>query len=140
MGVKTERPPTPRPETHRPIATWYHLYSVVICTMTPTQKTMLQTTIQARRPNLSAIGAAIRAPMRVPMLRSETIVPDLTLVNFSPLLAKRARKSARDISKCQSWKARWYAPGICSTSARLSSRWRDMAALTSRNPLICPVS
>ena len=67
MGVRTDSAPTPRPATHRPSEIWYQTLVVVICTMTPTQKMMFQKTIEYLRPNLSAIGAAIRAPIKVPM-------------------------------------------------------------------------
>jgi hypothetical protein len=67
MGVRTERPPTPRPATQRPSAIWYHLVVVAIWTMTPTQKMMFQKTIESLRPKWSAMGAAIKAPRRVPM-------------------------------------------------------------------------
>jgi hypothetical protein len=43
------------------------MFVVVIWTMTPTQKMMFQKTMEYLRPNLSEMGAAIRAPMRVPM-------------------------------------------------------------------------
>lgn len=67
MGVRTDSAPTPRPATHRPSEIWYQTFVVVICTMTPTQKIMFQKTIEYLRPNLSAIGAAIKAPIKVPM-------------------------------------------------------------------------
>ena len=67
MGVITESPPTPRPATQRPKATWYHLVVDVICTMTPTMKTMFQKTIAIFRPTKSAIGPFTRAPIRVPI-------------------------------------------------------------------------
>src|SRR3954464_11656059 len=67
MGVSTERAPTPRPATHRPREIWYHVLVVVIWTITPTQKMMFQKTMEYLRPNLSATGAAIKAPIKVPI-------------------------------------------------------------------------
>jgi hypothetical protein len=67
MGVRTDRPPTPRPATQRPREIWYQTVVVVIWTMTPTQKMMFQKIMQYLRPNLSESGAATRAPIRVPM-------------------------------------------------------------------------
>ena len=77
IGVRTERPPTPRPATHRPSEIWYQVFVVVIWTMTPTQNMMFQKTIEYLRPNLSAMGAAISAPMRVPMDSYDALVNSL---------------------------------------------------------------
>jgi hypothetical protein len=67
MGVRTLSPPTPSPATHRPKEIWYQMDVVVIWTMTPMQKTMFQKMMLYLRPNLSAMGAAMRAPRRVPI-------------------------------------------------------------------------
>jgi hypothetical protein len=65
------------------------------------QKMMFQKTIEYRRPNLSAMGAAMIAPSKVPMESKPTMVPERTLLNaglpFFVLSPKRPRKS--DISR-----------------------------------------
>lgn len=67
MGTTLERAPTPRPATQRPRAIWYHLSVVAICTMIPTMWVRAQKEMEYLRPIRSAMGAATRAPIIVPM-------------------------------------------------------------------------
>jgi hypothetical protein len=48
------------------------------------QKMMFQKTIEYLRPNLSAIGAAIKAPIKVPIESRATINPDFQLLKARP--------------------------------------------------------
>lgn len=46
---------------------WYQAVTAAICITKPTDTTTLHTDIDKRRPIRSAIGAATKAPMRVPI-------------------------------------------------------------------------
>lgn len=70
-----ERRPTPRPAKKRP-ATKRGIEVEMVWRTTPKQKTKLSMIIPHRRPTVSAIGAAPRAPKKVPAERRETIIDD----------------------------------------------------------------
>lgn len=98
MGVRTDRPPTPRPATHLPNATWYHLSLDAIWITTPTQNIRFQQMMHTFLPKRSAMGAEQSAPNIVPMDKRPTIVPDTASVKpyvsgESPTLWNRRRKS-----------------------------------------------
>lgn len=68
MGTSNDNAPTPSPATKRPTATWYHLpVGEEICTVIPIQTIKAQLLIDHFRPIRSAIGAATRAPIKVPI-------------------------------------------------------------------------
>jgi hypothetical protein len=63
---------------------------VAIWTIMPTQNTTFQNIILFFLPAASAMGAATNAPIRVPMERRATIVPDLTLLKAGPGLSPKS--------------------------------------------------
>lgn len=64
--------PTPYPAKNRP-ATKVGIEEAAICKITPTQKTTQDAMRPKRRPMVSAVGAAVKAPKKVPAERMETI-------------------------------------------------------------------
>lgn len=67
MGTSKDRAPTPKPATQRPIMIWYQWCSDEIMTMLPTAKMQHHNVTEGFRPMKSAMGAATRAPINVPI-------------------------------------------------------------------------
>lgn len=67
MGTSRLSAPTPRPAISRPIITWYHAVTAAIWITKPIDTTTHHIDTDIRRPSRSAMGAAISAPIRVPM-------------------------------------------------------------------------
>jgi hypothetical protein len=80
MGTSSDKAPTPRPATNLPIMTWYQADTAAIWMTKPTEVTRHQKLMEGRRPTLSAIGAATRAPIKVPMERRATMRPERTVL------------------------------------------------------------
>ena len=70
-----ERRPTPRPAKNRP-ATNSGILVAAVWRITPNEKTTVLRIMARRRPKKSAIGAAKRAPKKVPAESRETIMED----------------------------------------------------------------
>lgn len=66
--------------TNLPIIIWYQAVSAEICITKPMAQMIHHKDTESLRPTLSAIGAAIRAPIRVPIDKRATINPDLTVL------------------------------------------------------------
>jgi hypothetical protein len=62
----------PKPAKKRP-ATNMGISVAAVCSMTPNEKTQLDTIRDIRRPSLSAIGAAASAPKKVPAWMSRVV-------------------------------------------------------------------
>jgi hypothetical protein len=69
--LKADTRPTPRPAKKRP-ATNIGNAVAAVCKITPNMKTQQEKINDQRRPSLSAMGAAPRAPKNVPADRIET--------------------------------------------------------------------
>jgi hypothetical protein len=71
-SLNAETRPTPRPAKNRP-ARNNGMAVAAVCRMTPNIKTQLEAIRLQRRPMRSAMGAAPRAPKKVPAERMDTI-------------------------------------------------------------------
>lgn len=71
--LKAEMRPTPKPAKNRP-ATNNGMAVAAVWRMTPNVKTPVDAIKPHRRPTISPIGAALRAPKKVPAERMDTIV------------------------------------------------------------------
>ena len=67
--------PTPKPAKKRP-ATNMGMAVAMVCRMTPKVKTTVETMRPSRRPRMSPVGEAVKAPKKVPAERMETISED----------------------------------------------------------------
>jgi hypothetical protein len=85
MGTRHEIIPTPRPANTRPATNRLRAVAPV-CMATPKKKTPHAPTIPQRRPMKSPIGAAKRAPKKVPSERIDTTRDSLGVeIRYPPL-------------------------------------------------------